>query len=353
MCKQTPIYPYSFAEAQRNGDHDIRLYRESHRANIDCTKAIEKAISENFDGMHLKSSATKGVILEYGIDRVMLLLANTLQKLEYDGRFSNSNKAWGNSVILPFSFSVNNRGADYIINSHPAVLDGFIDMVRQEYKALNLWENAHCIPPDNIDFENKVMVLKPEVLKDKYKTPDFQLFYAQSGFGCSPTARGKQVYGRFLADGEHTHFERSRFIGQLKPELVPDWAKEKAKEFQKGWTLRDCYIDDGYTGTNFDRPDFKRMLHDAETGKIDCIITKDLPYYTIEGKQYPAELVRINYRQITYGKLEAFLIEYGKIYRKIGNTKAYLITALYNIPLTADAALSNRVNHDMYGGNKY
>lgn len=76
----------------------------------------------------------------------------------------------------------------------------------------------------------------------------------------------------------------------------------------------------------------------------------DVPYYTIEGKQYPAELVRINYRQITYGKLEAFLIEYGKIYRKIGNTKAYLITALYNIPLTADAALSNRVKSDMYGG---
>ena len=76
----------------------------------------------------------------------------------------------------------------------------------------------------------------------------------------------------------------------------------------------------------------------------------DVPYYTIEGKQYPAELVRINYRQITYGKVEAFLIEYGKIYRKIGNTKAYLITALYNIPLTADAALSNRVKSDMYGG---
>lgn len=45
---------------------------------------------------------------------------------------------------------------------------------------------------------------------------------------------------------------------------------------EKGWTLRDCYIDDGYSGTNFDRPDFKRMIHDAEIGKIDCIITKDL-----------------------------------------------------------------------------
>ena len=36
------------------------------------------------------------------------------------------------------------------------------------------------------------------------------------------------------------------------------------------------YIDDGYTGTNFNRPDFKRMIQDIESGKIDCIITKDL-----------------------------------------------------------------------------
>ena len=36
------------------------------------------------------------------------------------------------------------------------------------------------------------------------------------------------------------------------------------------------YIDDGYTGTNFDRPGFKKMLEDIESNKIDCIITKDL-----------------------------------------------------------------------------
>ena len=42
--------------------------------------------------------------------------------------------------------------------------------------------------------------------------------------------------------------------------------------------LEDCgeYVDDGYTGTNFNRPGFKKMLEDIENGKIDCIITKDL-----------------------------------------------------------------------------
>jgi len=36
------------------------------------------------------------------------------------------------------------------------------------------------------------------------------------------------------------------------------------------------YVDDGYTGTNFNRPGFKQMIQDIEDGKIDCIITKDL-----------------------------------------------------------------------------
>ncbi|MBQ3590629.1 MAG: recombinase family protein [Clostridia bacterium] len=36
------------------------------------------------------------------------------------------------------------------------------------------------------------------------------------------------------------------------------------------------YVDDGYSGTNFQRPGFQRMMGDVESGKINCIITKDL-----------------------------------------------------------------------------
>lgn len=36
------------------------------------------------------------------------------------------------------------------------------------------------------------------------------------------------------------------------------------------------YVDDGYSGLNFDRPDFNRMLDDIEAGRIDVVITKDL-----------------------------------------------------------------------------
>lgn len=38
----------------------------------------------------------------------------------------------------------------------------------------------------------------------------------------------------------------------------------------------DTYIDDGYTGTNYKRPELKRMLYDIDEGRINCIVVKDL-----------------------------------------------------------------------------
>ena len=43
------------------------------------------------------------------------------------------------------------------------------------------------------------------------------------------------------------------------------------------------YTDDGYTGTDFDRPDFQRMLNDLRAGIINCVIVKDLSRF---GRNY-------------------------------------------------------------------
>ena len=44
----------------------------------------------------------------------------------------------------------------------------------------------------------------------------------------------------------------------------------------QGWNIVGIYKDDGYTGTNFNRPDFIRMKNDIELGKVNLVITKDL-----------------------------------------------------------------------------
>lgn len=45
---------------------------------------------------------------------------------------------------------------------------------------------------------------------------------------------------------------------------------------EKGYNLKYEYVDDGYSGTNFDRPGFKKMIDDIEQGKINMVVTKDL-----------------------------------------------------------------------------
>jgi len=52
--------------------------------------------------------------------------------------------------------------------------------------------------------------------------------------------------------------------------MLEKYAKEQ------GFTNLAHYTDDGYSGTNFDRPDWKRLTADIEEGKIGCVIVKDM-----------------------------------------------------------------------------
>ena len=45
---------------------------------------------------------------------------------------------------------------------------------------------------------------------------------------------------------------------------------------EQGWTVVDIYVDDGYSGTNFNRPGFIKMKKDIETGRVNLVVTKDL-----------------------------------------------------------------------------
>ena len=52
---------------------------------------------------------------------------------------------------------------------------------------------------------------------------------------------------------------------------------------EKGWKIAGEYVDDGYTGTNFDRPEVQRMIDDVHMGRLDIVIVKDLSRF---GRNY-------------------------------------------------------------------
>ena len=112
-----------------------------HGTRLECKEAIEKAIAENFDGTTLPRNTAKGVIEQYGKERVEYVLANTIMHLSHDGRFSDNNKEWAKGIVP--SAEWNTR--DLIVTSHPAVLDGFTNQARR-YQELDREPEKQPVP---------------------------------------------------------------------------------------------------------------------------------------------------------------------------------------------------------------
>ena len=128
-----PVYKGTLAQAME--ERDVDAYLNSRKLNIDCKKAIEEAIALKFDGLHLEEDAATQVLEQFGEERMMFVMANTLRELSYDGRFSRQNKDWAEHIEIPENINQGkNLNQDYVIESHPAVLDGFIDMARAEIR---------------------------------------------------------------------------------------------------------------------------------------------------------------------------------------------------------------------------
>lgn len=88
-----------------------------------------------------------------------------------------------------------------------------------------------CIP-DSYDksIVGKVVAIKPEILFDEYQRADRQLVYVIGGFGADANSRGQSVYCRNLYDRKEERFERRDVLGEVKPDRLPDWAKEAIKK---------------------------------------------------------------------------------------------------------------------------
>ena len=215
MQSKIPVYPYNAKTAQERGELD--KWRESFRENCACAGGIDILIRENFDGMHLKDGTVEKIVELYGYKRVEHVLANTVQERRGDGRFRPDNRAWAESHYIPEDEMHNYC---FAARSHSAILDGFISHYRTLVMDLGMFDQKQCEPDSSkLDYTGKVLVLSPNTLKEEYWSPENQLWLAE--------------IGTCLGDGEQTRWNRNDFVGVLKDEYLPDWAKESLKQYQR------------------------------------------------------------------------------------------------------------------------
>ncbi len=111
--------------------YNKKLPLEATMISRNCGSDIEKGISTHFDGMHLNTDFIANLYALYGEERMNYVLANTVQMSDGDGRYSPDNKAWAKEI------NINNAESDkraFYVNSHPAILDGFITAYRKHVK---------------------------------------------------------------------------------------------------------------------------------------------------------------------------------------------------------------------------
>ena len=95
---KTPIYPYPAAYARENGE--LEQYRASMKALAECKYAIDDAIYDYWDGMNFAKGSAKGVLKQFGPERVSFILAYTVREKNFDNRFSGHNASWAATVPL-------------------------------------------------------------------------------------------------------------------------------------------------------------------------------------------------------------------------------------------------------------
>ena len=79
------------------------------------------------------------------------------------------------------------------------------------------------------------------------------------------------IYIRLSKEDVDRGYDESESIKNQRT-LLTEYVQKLGWEYK----LIDIYIDQGYTGTNFNRPAFQRMIRDINSGKVNMVVTKDL-----------------------------------------------------------------------------
>ena len=80
---------------------------------------------------------------------------------------------------------------------------------------------------------NKIVVIKPNVLRREYRMATHQIKLCTGGFGASPNSRGSACFCVDLYSGRHSRFERRDILGTLTADQLPQWALTVLEQYRQ------------------------------------------------------------------------------------------------------------------------
>ena len=157
--RNIPLYKESASTARANNELDAFI--QSNMANQSCARDIEQAITDHWDGSRLSNGCVLPLLEKYGEERVVFVLANTLQLKHHDGRFSRDNMDWAQAVQIEPTprEQPSERRYSWEISSHPVKLDQFVQQAREEIEAISIRETPVYYEPVAYAMENDEMGL--------------------------------------------------------------------------------------------------------------------------------------------------------------------------------------------------
>lgn len=131
-------------------------------------------------------------------------------------------------------------GDDYV-----ELMEVFADRIHEQCREVVAERDSVTVPREKITAEmcfsndygkslvGKVVAVKPGVLKPEYRSCEHQLIYVTGGNGAKASPRGNACYHINLYSGEHGRWERYDIQGEVKPECLPQWAKERLENIRQ------------------------------------------------------------------------------------------------------------------------
>lgn len=100
------------------------------------------------------------------------------------------------------------------------------EMFKPQFQGIDNRPITACDPITwESDLEDKIVVIKPDILRREYRVATHQLKLCTGGFGAHPKSRGSACFCVDLYTGKSSRFERQDILGTLEKDQLPQWAQ--------------------------------------------------------------------------------------------------------------------------------